>query len=88
MCPTCPFRGADDSVKRSCATVRANDWPCHTEDIYGDAGVQCRGHYEAVRKFSSLNDTEKPVMAETTLDNVKDDIRQFFAERAGERVGS
>lgn len=51
MCRTCPFRGADENYKRECAEIGASDWPCHTEDLYGDNGIQCRGHYEARRKY-------------------------------------
>ena len=51
MCKTCPFRGADEGYKRECADILAKDWPCHSEDVYGEAGIECRGHYEARRKF-------------------------------------
>lgn len=50
MCPTCPFRGADDTYKRECAAMQAEDWPCHTEQVvYGITHIQCRGHFEAQR---------------------------------------
>ena len=47
QCETCPFRGADDDYKREAAQIPGKDWPCHTEDLYGEAGIQCRGHWEA-----------------------------------------
>ena len=52
MCPSCPFRGADEAYKQECAEIEAREWPCHTEDLYGEAGIQCRGHWEARRKFA------------------------------------
>lgn len=53
MCETCPFRSADEEYKRECADIPAEDWPCHTEDlVYGERGIQCRGHYEARRKYN------------------------------------
>ncbi len=53
MCASCPFRGADDAYKAECAEVQPWAWPCHTEVSY-DTGstIQCRGHYEARRKFA------------------------------------
>lgn len=53
-CLTCPFRGASDETKRSCAHIAAEDWPCHTEDMHADSGIQCRGHWEAQRRFGHL----------------------------------
>ena len=53
MCASCPFRGADDDYKLESADIPADDWPCHSEGShYGaDSDIQCRGHYEAQRKF-------------------------------------
>jgi len=53
-CKTCPFRGAGDDYKRSCAHIAPDDWPCHTEDLRGDTSIECRGHYEAQRRFGVL----------------------------------
>ena len=53
-CETCPFRGADEAYKRSSAHIQPEDWPCHTEDSHGDIGIQCRGHWQAVRKYGHL----------------------------------
>ena len=54
MCSDCPFRGADENYKRECASIPAENWPCHTENLYGEDGIQCRGHWEAVRKYLPL----------------------------------
>jgi hypothetical protein len=51
MCSTCPFRGADETYRRESAEVHPELWPCHTDDLYGENGIQCRGHWEAQRKF-------------------------------------
>lgn len=52
MCKTCPFRGLEDSERHALAAVPPEDWPCHTEQEYdGSCDVQCRGHWEAQRKF-------------------------------------
>lgn len=53
MCKTCPFRGVDETERRELAQVPAADWPCHTEQGYaGSCDIQCRGHWEAQRKFN------------------------------------
>jgi hypothetical protein len=52
-CDTCPFRDASESYKRSSAHIQPEDWPCHTEDLDGDLGIQCRGHWQAVHKSGS-----------------------------------
>lgn len=37
------------------AKVPAEDWPCHTEQGYwATCGIQCRGHWEAQRKYPVL----------------------------------
>lgn len=52
QCETCPFKGADDAYKKSCAGIPAEDWPCHTADlVYGNHASQCRGHWKAQRKY-------------------------------------
>lgn len=51
QCDTCPFRGASEETKRSCAGIPADDWPCHTEDLTFNNWVQCRGHWRAQRKY-------------------------------------
>ena len=52
MCPSCPFRGADDAYKQETAGIEADEWPCHSEQMTSwDTDIQCRGHFEARRKF-------------------------------------
>lgn len=53
QCGTCPFRGASEDFRRDCASLPADAWPCHTEDLHGDAGIGCRGHFEARRRYAS-----------------------------------
>jgi len=53
-CQTCPFRGASVEYQMSCAHISADDWPCHTLDLLGDLGTQCRGHWQAVHKYGEL----------------------------------
>jgi len=53
-CETCPFRDAAKDYAPSCAHISSEDWPCHTEDLHGDIGIQCRGHWQAVRKYGHL----------------------------------
>ena len=60
MCATCPFRGADDAYKRECSEIQPENWACHSEGYFGaDTNIQCRGHYEARRKFTYLTLQEK-----------------------------
>jgi hypothetical protein len=54
MCKTCPFRGISESEKRELAVVDPDAWPCHTEHPFGDGDMQCRGHYEAQKKYPVL----------------------------------
>lgn len=51
MCPTCPFRGIRESEKRELAVVEADAWGCHEENPYGWTDIQCRGHFEAQKKY-------------------------------------
>lgn len=51
MCATCPFRGMSAADRYENAVVPPDDWPCHTEHPIGWGETQCRGHYEARRKF-------------------------------------
>lgn len=53
-CKTCPFRNASDDYKRSSSHIQPEDWPCHTEDLHGDNGIQCRGHWQAGFKYGHL----------------------------------
>lgn len=60
MCQGCPFRGIDDAERRELAEVPAEFWPCHTEQGYDShCDVQCRGHWEAQRKFANTTTTTK-----------------------------
>jgi hypothetical protein len=53
MCPDCPFRGLDADERRELAMVPPEWWPCHTEQGFaGSCDIQCRGHWEARRKFT------------------------------------
>jgi hypothetical protein len=54
MCDNCPFRGADENYKREAAEITSDNWPCH-EDAgpNNDPAPQCRGHYEARRKYAT-----------------------------------
>lgn len=54
MCSGCPFQNEpqSDEAMRKLAQV---EFTCHEEDGYvgfGESGIQCRGHWEAVRKFN------------------------------------
>lgn len=54
QCKTCPFRGLLDDERRELAKVE--NWPCHTEQGYwAECDVQCRGHWEAQRKFGAVD---------------------------------
>lgn len=58
MCGSCPFRGSNEAYKQEYAAIPGADWPCHTEDLYGESGIQCRGHWEAVRKYAPADTTQ------------------------------
>jgi hypothetical protein len=59
MCESCPFRGADDAYKREAAPIPPDDWPCHSEGHFGQGSdIQCRGHFEARRKFPTREGLE------------------------------
>lgn len=51
MCKSCPFRGIDESERSKWAVVEPENWPCHTEHPMGWGDTQCRGHFEAQRKY-------------------------------------
>lgn len=51
QCKTCPFRGMPEDERREHAIVDAVAWPCHTEHPIGWGETQCRGHWEAQRKY-------------------------------------
>jgi hypothetical protein len=37
------------------AQLRPDEFPCHTEAGYATTDIQCRGHWEARRKFIQPN---------------------------------
>lgn len=49
QCRNCPFRGIDEAERQELALVPADWWPCHGEWPRED--IQCRGHWEAQRKY-------------------------------------
>lgn len=53
MCEECPFRDVDEKEKQECAVIPAHVFTCHLEDGPGGgwSGIQCRGHWEAQRKY-------------------------------------
>lgn len=55
QCKSCPFRGISESERRELAVIPADEWPCHTLAPLGD-GPQCRGHYQARRKYPSTDE--------------------------------
>lgn len=53
MCKECPFR--DDVSEWDMGQLAKVEFTCHEEDGpigFGTSGIQCRGHWEAVRKFN------------------------------------
>lgn len=57
MCETCPFRSPIPRRERAeLAAVPPEGFPCHSEEGYnfGTSDVQCRGHWQFVRKFAAL----------------------------------
>lgn len=54
QCPSCPFRGLGNSERAELAKVPADWWPCHNE--WPMADIQCRGHWEAQRKFGNITE--------------------------------
>ena len=56
MCRNCPFRGIDETEREELAKIPSTNWPCHDEQGYwAECDVQCRGHWEAQRKFSTAS---------------------------------
>jgi hypothetical protein len=51
MCQTCPFRGISEEERRELAVVEPEAWGCHTENPWTWTDIQCRGHYEARKKY-------------------------------------
>lgn len=52
MCEECPFRDADEKQRQECAAVPPHWFTCHIEDgPNGQSEIQCRGHWEAQRKY-------------------------------------
>lgn len=62
QCATCPFRHADEAYRKESAIIPAEDWPCHTEHPHGGGDTQCRGHYEAQRKYPPTADQVAELM--------------------------
>jgi hypothetical protein len=60
MCKTCIFRGIDPQEARDLALIPPEDVPCHTDCPFG-GDIQCRGHFEARRKYPTfvLHDGER-----------------------------
>jgi hypothetical protein len=55
MCKDCPFRGLAEIERKDLARFPAENWACHTEQGYwGSCDIQCRGHWEAQRKYPLL----------------------------------
>lgn len=60
QCRACPFRIMTESERREMATVEAEQWACHTEQgYYAECDIQCRGHWEAQRKFAAIAAEDK-----------------------------
>lgn len=55
MCETCPFRLRLSRAERlELAALEPEAFPCHTEQGYASScDIQCRGHWQVQRKFSS-----------------------------------
>lgn len=54
MCETCPFRlRLSKREVRELAQLSPEEWPCHTEAGYTTTDIQCRGHWQARRKFAA-----------------------------------
>lgn len=54
QCASCPFRGgASEEDIREASAVHPEHWPCHTDDLHGDEGIQCRGHWGARLRFKN-----------------------------------
>jgi hypothetical protein len=54
QCESCPFRGrVSEAEMREAAAISPEHWPCHTDDLYGDHGIQCRGHWGMRRRFAN-----------------------------------
>ena len=52
MYKTCPFHGIDEAERKELAQVEPENWACHTEQgYYSSCDIQCRGHWEAQRKY-------------------------------------
>lgn len=56
MCESCPFRTMNRAEMREHAIIEPDAWPCHTLHPFGWGDTQCRGHYEARRKFPLKDD--------------------------------
>lgn len=53
MCDGCPFRLQMNNTERvELAALSPEEFPCHTEAGYTTSNIQCRGHWEARRKFA------------------------------------
>ncbi len=57
MCESCPWRVAKEPGDPAlAASIPAEDFSCHEQEFFNRT-VQCRGHYENVRKH---NKTKSP----------------------------
>jgi len=66
MCKDCPFRGIDEIERQDLAKIPAEDWPCHTEQgYYSSCDIQCRGHWEAQRKYPLIPPADQPTEIST-----------------------
>lgn len=60
QCDTCPFREpiSDDELAEV-AAVPPEQFPCHEDDLYGDLGIQCRGHWGQRRRFANRHGADE-----------------------------
>ena len=66
QCKSCPFKGIDEATRLELAAIPPDEFTCHTLDGYqpGSSGAQCRGHWEARRKFGDALDPRAGVCDE------------------------
>lgn len=75
MCEECPFRGQDEQYKRECAEIPADWFACHMDAGWNgdDDAPQCRGHYEARRKYATSVTSKESVPPTHAASPVPDD---------------
>jgi hypothetical protein len=55
MCENCPFRlKLSRAEVLELAVIKPEDFECHTEAGYTSTDIQCRGHWQARRKFGNV----------------------------------